>query len=86
MFGGKESVHFQWNICKFSLFLVVNLSPMLLLFFFLTFIYFRETERDSEQAGEGRRERETQNLKQVPGSELSSQSPTRGLNSQAGRS
>ena len=28
------------------------------------------------QVGEGQRERETQNLKQVPGSELSAQSPT----------
>ena len=34
----------------------------------------------------GGRERETQNPKQVPGSELSAQSPTRGLNSQAARS
>ena len=29
--------------------------------------------------GEGQRERETQNLKQAPGSELSAQSPTLGL-------
>ena len=33
--------------------------------------------------GEGQRERETQNQKQAPGSELSAQSPTRGLNSQS---
>ena len=32
------------------------------------------------QAGEGQRERETQNLKQAPGSELSTQSPMWGLN------
>ena len=32
------------------------------------------------------RERETQNLKQVPGSELSAQSPIRGSNSQTARS
>ena len=36
--------------------------------------------------GEGQRERETQNPKQVPGSELSAQSPTRGSNSRAVRS
>ena len=36
-------------------------------FFFLTFIF----ERDSMQTGEGQRERETQNLKQPAGSELS---------------
>ena len=32
-------------------------------------------ERDGAQAGEGQRERETQNPKQAPGSELSAQSP-----------
>ena len=43
----------------------------------------KESERESERAcalaGEGQRERETQNLKQVPGSEVSAQSPTAGL-------
>ena len=43
-------------------------------------------ERDRVQAGQGQRERETQNLKQAPGSELSAQSPTRGLNSRTARS
>ena len=38
------------------------------------------------QAGEGQRERETQNLKQAPGSELSAQSPTWGSNSRTVRS
>ena len=36
--------------------------------------------------GEGQRERETQNLKQAPGSELSAQSPTWGLNPQTATS
>ena len=35
---------------------------------------------------EGQRERETQDPKQAPGSELSAQSPTRGSNSQTMRS
>ena len=35
----------------------------------------RERERDRARAGEGQRERKTQNLKQVPGSELSTQNP-----------
>ena len=48
------------------------------------FIYFGETDR--AQVGEGQRKRETQNLKQAPGSELSAQSPTQGLNSQTVRS
>ena len=45
-------------------------------FFFNVFIYFwkRERERDRAWAEEEPRERETQNLKQAPGSELSGQS------------
>ena len=43
-------------------------------------------ERENEPGGGGQRERETQNLKQVPGYELSTQSPTRGLNSRTIRS
>ena len=50
--------------------------------FFFKFIYFWERAR----AGEGQKERETQNLKLAPGSELSAQSLTRGLNSQTVRS
>ena len=38
-----------------------------------------ERERDRAQVGEGQRERETQNLKQAPGSELSAQRPEVGL-------
>ena len=49
--------------------------------FFLTLIYIlRDTERERESiAGEGQRERETQTLKQAPGSEPSAQTPTVGL-------
>ena len=36
--------------------------------------------RDRVRMGEGQRERETQNLKQAPGSELRAQSLTRGSN------
>ena len=39
----------------------------------------RESERESREGAE--RERETQNLKQAPGSELSAQSPMWGSNS-----
>ena len=48
------------------------------------FIYFFEIETECEQ-GRGR-ERETQNPKQAPGSELLAQSPTRGSNSRTVRS
>ena len=48
------------------------------------FLFLRERARESERAsmsGVGaERERETQYLKQAPGSELSAQSPTQGLN------
>ena len=37
-------------------------------------LFIFETERDRVQVGEGQRERETQNLKQAPGSERSAQS------------
>ena len=45
---------------------------------FLMFIYFWERQRVS---GKGQKERETQNPKQAPGSELSAQSPTWGSRS-----
>ena len=51
-------------------------------FFFNVFIF----ERDRVGVGEGHREGETQNWKQVPGSELSAQSPTWGSNSGTARS
>ena len=43
------------------------------------FMFFFEWERD--RVREAQRERETQNLKQDPGSELSTQSLTQGSNS-----
>ena len=60
-------------------------------FFLVPFIFEREREREREnenecQRGRGRdRGRETQNLKQAPGSERSAQSPTRSSNSRAVR-
>lgn len=55
-----------------------------LTFFFLMFIYF--WDRETELAWGRGRERETQNPKQAPGSELSAQSPTLGLNTGTVRS
>ena len=49
-------------------------------------LFILERERDREQVGKRQRERETQNLKQAPGSELSAQSPTWGSNSRTMRS
>ena len=48
------------------------------------FLFIFETE--SMSRGEAEKERETQNLKQAPGSEPSAQSLTQGLNSQTMRS
>ena len=52
-------------------------------FFFKCFYLFLR-ERETAQVGEG--QRETQNPKQAPGSELSARSPTRGWNSWTARS
>ena len=52
----------------------------------LKYLFIFERERDRMQAGEGQRARETQNPKQAPGSELSTQSPTQGSGSQTVRS
>ena len=52
---------------------------------FLMFIYF-EGERDRVRAGEGQRDRETQNPKKAPGSELSAQGLMLDSNSQTVRS
>ena len=56
--------------------------------YFLMFICLQLREREKEQVnaqvGEG--QRETQNVKQAPGSELSEQSPMRGSNSRTVRS
>ena len=54
-------------------------------FYFKGFLIY--SERVGMQAeGGAERERETQNLKQAPGSELSAHSPTRGLNPRTVRS
>ena len=57
--------------------------PLYSLFFNVYLFILRE--RDRAWAGEGQRERETQNPKQAPGSELSAQSPTWGSNPPAVR-
>ena len=49
------------------------------------YLFLIDREKEHEW-GEGQKEKETQNPKQAPGSELSAQSPTLGLNSKAVRS
>ena len=63
---------------------VFNLPVSFFCLIFFNVLFIFETEREHER---GRvRERETQNLKQAPGCELSAQRPTRGSNSQTVRS
>ena len=50
------------------------------------FLTERERERETARMSGGEAERETQNPKQAPGSELSAQSLTWGSNSQTARS
>ena len=57
---------------------VFNVFCVCVCVFFLTLTF----ERQSMNKGGVDRERETQNLKQAPGSKLSAQSLTRGLNPQ----
>ena len=61
------------------------LSTWSFFFKFFKCLFIFERERQSVSGG-GQRERETQNPKQTPGSELSAQSLTWGSNSQTARS
>ena len=66
----------------FHFLLGVFLSTLFTFFFLIVlnvYLFLRE-RRDRAWAGEEQRERETQNPKQAPGSELSAQIPTWGLN------
>ena len=73
--------NFSWNWLKKIRILVTFLFKKI---FFNIYLFLRQRETEHEW---GRaRERETQYLKQAPGSELSAQSPTRGLNSRTARS
>ena len=60
------------------------LSTRFFFFFFFNVLFIFETETEHELGRVS--ERETQNLKRAPGSELSAQSPTRGSNSRTARS
>ena len=62
----------------------MRITNILFFLIFLTFLFI--FERQSMSRGGAERERETQNLKQAPGSELSAQSLTWDLKSQMVRS
>ena len=53
--------------------------------FLMFYLFLRERERQSMSAAGAERERDTQNPEQAPGSELSAQSQTQGLNPQTVR-
>ena len=78
---------FKWD-CLFYFFLLWSLlghswnsRKLALCKIHKDFVISFSFERDWVWAGEGQRERETQELKQAPGSELSAQRGTRGSNS-----
>ena len=52
------------------------LDSFFLLYIYFLFLTFFSRKRDRAPEGENQRERETWNLKQTPGSELSAQTPT----------
>ena len=66
---GHFQKHFKYNTAKIITFLM-----------FYLFLRERHTYTHRVQAGEGQKERETKNLKEAPGSELSAQSLTWGSN------
>ena len=66
-----------WSAVLVSLFYFFNVC---------LFLTERERERERQSMSGGGTERETQNPKQAPGSELSAQSPTRGSNPRTVRS
>ena len=59
---------------------LTNWATQVPLYVYIFNVYLFLRDRDRMWVGEGQRDRETQNLKQAPGSELSAQSPTRGSN------
>ena len=67
-----------------NIFQKIPLEVNAFFFFYFSFYIYLFFDRDRAQWGRVR-ERETQNLKQAPGSELSAQSPTQGSNSQTAR-
>ena len=76
-------IRIQKNLCQPQLFNGTGFRIAIWGFlFFFNFFNVYSFLRDREWMGEGQRERETQNMKQAPGSEMSAQSPTWGSNSQ----
>ena len=66
-------------------FLCARFGTLFFLLWLLLCVFIFERQRQNV-SGLGQREREAQNPKQDPGSELSAQSPTRGSNSQTAKS
>ena len=86
----KSVIYFEEVVLLFLTNYLDNHSDILVIWnsWFLNFflIFNFERKRDRAWLGEGQRERESQNLKQDPGSEVSAQSPMRGSDPQTVRS
>ena len=88
----EHGMFFHFFPFSFSLFNFFHRRSVVFSFNFVN-VYFWERERERERAservpeqGRGREKRETQNLKQAPGSNLSAQNPMWGSNPQTGES
>ena len=79
----KQRLHSFSFHCFFTniLFIVAVQASNTIVFLFFKSLFIFERERQSITRGGAERERETQNVKQAPDSELSAQSPTWGWNS-----
>ena len=64
----------------------VDITSLFPFFFFVNVLFIFERDNRNNVSREGQRERETQNPKQAPGSELSPQSPMRCSNARTLRS
>ena len=96
-YGCKNRSACPYTASRFGIGNTASITPAFFIsctFFFNVYFSTRERQRDRERdrdrdrspVGEGQGERETQNPKQAPGSEPSTQSPSRGLNSRTERS
>ena len=73
--GKNQSIFFIYLVFKEAL----KYEIFIILFFANVYLFLGQRETVCD-AGKGHRQRETQNLKQFPGSELSTQRPTWGSN------
>ena len=80
------SIPVCFEFCTFSILVNHCLQRLVVFFFMCVCVHLFLRERQHEQGRGGERGRQTQNVKQTPGSELSAHSLTQGWNSRTARS